>query len=545
MLGQPIVPAAADRGRRAHDRRAAGRDHRDRPGADAHADAPRARRRREVRRVLRRRAVDAPGRRPRDAVEHVPRVRRDRGVLPGRRARRSRTCAFTGRGDRVDLVERYAKEQGLFRPRRRPRAGVQRGRSSSTSRAVEPSLAGPKRPQDRVALPTCGLVRRAFREHGARSKAEIGGSWPRAARARRLPGGDDLERGEPTDAFGRLRRDRRDHVVHEHLEPVGDARRGAAREEGGRGGPRDEAVGEDLARARARASSPTTSIAPGSRRTSRSSGSRSSGTAARRASATPGPLPDEVAAAVDEGDLNVVAVLSGNRNFEGRIHPQVRASLPRVAAARASRTRSPGASTSTSRPTRSATGPDGTRLPPRPLAVARGGREAVARRGHRGAVHRRVRAHLGRRRALARAADARRARSTRGTRPRPTSREPPFFDDLGAPASRRHRGRARAGEGGRLDHDRPHLAGGLDQGGLAGGRYLIEHGVEPARLQLLRRAAREPRGDDARHVREHPAAQRARAGHRGAVDDAPADGRRDVGLRRGRAVPRRGRPARA
>jgi aconitate hydratase len=39
-----------------------------------------------------------------------------------------------------------------------------------------------------------------------------------------------------------------------------------------------------------------------------------------------GPLPDKVAAAVEEGDLNVVAVLSGNRNFEGRIHPQVRAS---------------------------------------------------------------------------------------------------------------------------------------------------------------------------------------------------------------------------
>jgi len=39
-----------------------------------------------------------------------------------------------------------------------------------------------------------------------------------------------------------------------------------------------------------------------------------------------GPLPEKVAAAVEEGDLNVVAVLSGNRNFEGRIHPQVRAS---------------------------------------------------------------------------------------------------------------------------------------------------------------------------------------------------------------------------
>jgi aconitate hydratase len=39
-----------------------------------------------------------------------------------------------------------------------------------------------------------------------------------------------------------------------------------------------------------------------------------------------GPLIEEVGAAVDENDLNVVAVLSGNRNFEGRVHPQVRAS---------------------------------------------------------------------------------------------------------------------------------------------------------------------------------------------------------------------------
>jgi aconitate hydratase len=38
-----------------------------------------------------------------------------------------------------------------------------------------------------------------------------------------------------------------------------------------------------------------------------------------------GPLPDAVAAAVDEGGIVVGAVLSGNRNFEGRVHPQVKA----------------------------------------------------------------------------------------------------------------------------------------------------------------------------------------------------------------------------
>ena len=37
-----------------------------------------------------------------------------------------------------------------------------------------------------------------------------------------------------------------------------------------------------------------------------------------------GPLPEPVAKAIQENDLIVSGVLSGNRNFEGRIHPQVR-----------------------------------------------------------------------------------------------------------------------------------------------------------------------------------------------------------------------------
>src|SRR5699024_2343325 len=40
-----------------------------------------------------------------------------------------------------------------------------------------------------------------------------------------------------------------------------------------------------------------------------------------------GPLPEPVAKIVDDEDLIVASVLSGNRNFEGRIHPQVRASF--------------------------------------------------------------------------------------------------------------------------------------------------------------------------------------------------------------------------
>src|SRR5213078_1067526 len=36
-----------------------------------------------------------------------------------------------------------------------------------------------------------------------------------------------------------------------------------------------------------------------------------------------GPLPDEISAVVNENDLTVVSLLSGNRNFEGRINPDV------------------------------------------------------------------------------------------------------------------------------------------------------------------------------------------------------------------------------
>ena len=52
--------------------------------------------------------------------------------------------------------------------------------------------------------------------------------------------------------------------------------------------------------------------------------STSSATAARRASATPARCRDEISAAVNEHDLAVVSVLSGNRNFEGRINPDVK-----------------------------------------------------------------------------------------------------------------------------------------------------------------------------------------------------------------------------
>ena len=225
-----------------------------------------------------------------------------------------------------------------------------------------------------------------------------------------------------------------------------------------------------------------------------------------------GPLDAPIAEAIEANDLVVAAVLSGNRNFEGRIHPLARASYlaspPLVVAfalagrvdidltteplgigdRRRSRSSSP---TSGRRPTRSARSsatsidpelfrrtyavvfegderwralpiPDGDRYDwdpaldlHRPAAVLRGPRR---------------RARAGRRTSSAPAC----WRSS-ATRSRPTTSRPAGSIAPWSPA----------------------------------GEWLQEHGVDAARVQLVRRPARPPRGDDARHVRQHPAAQRA------------------------------------
>ena len=157
MLGQPMfLPQPLVVGVRVT-RRAPGRDDGDRPGPDAHPDAPRARRGRTVRRVLRRRAAR------RSTVA-------DRATLSNMCPEYGATSAYfpvddetlrylrlTGRGDRVDLVERYTKEQGLFRRDGDPEPTFTEIVELDLA-AIEPSVAGPKRPQDRVvALATCGV----------------------------------------------------------------------------------------------------------------------------------------------------------------------------------------------------------------------------------------------------------------------------------------------------------------------------------------------------------------------------------------------------
>ena len=95
--------------------------------------------------------------------------------------RRSRYLRFTGRGDLVDLVERYTKEQGLFRADGDPEPVFTEVLELDLER-WSPSLAGPKRPQDRVALPDVwDSFVAAFRDTSSptRRRRRSARSWPR------------------------------------------------------------------------------------------------------------------------------------------------------------------------------------------------------------------------------------------------------------------------------------------------------------------------------------------------------------------------------
>ena len=131
---------------------AAGRHDGDRPGADDHRAAAQARRRRQVRGVLRAGPRASDDRRPRDARQHVSRVRRDDRDLPDRRDdARLPAAERAATASRVELVEAYAKAQGLFRDKGAPDP-IYSETIELDLATIEPSLAGPKRPQDRVPL---------------------------------------------------------------------------------------------------------------------------------------------------------------------------------------------------------------------------------------------------------------------------------------------------------------------------------------------------------------------------------------------------------
>ena len=210
--------------------------------------------------------------------------------------------AFTGRpAEQLALVEAYAKAQGIWHDAQAPEATYSEYVELDLS-SVEPSLAGPKRPQDRVSL---SGARGAFRAALGREPIEVEGT--QAA--------EYLRDGAVTVAAITSCTNTSNPSV---LVAAGLVAR-AAVERGMSAKPWVK-----------------TSLAPGSRvvmdyleraelvEPLDQLGFYLAGYGCTTCIGNTGPLLAGVSDAVNEHDLSVVSVLSGNRNFEGRIHPDIK-----------------------------------------------------------------------------------------------------------------------------------------------------------------------------------------------------------------------------
>jgi aconitate hydratase A / 2-methylisocitrate dehydratase len=223
---------------------------------------------------------------------------------------------FTGRdAAQVSLVETYAKAQGLFRTDATPDAAYSDTLGLNLA-DVEPSLAGPRRPQDRVPL------------HHA--KNSFAAALPELQKAIKKPsaGGGTATATQPVAVASQL----------EHGSVVIAAITSCTNTSNpsvmiGAGLVAKKAVERGLTR------KPwvKTSLAPGSKVVTEyldkaglqqyldALGFNLVGYGCTTCIGNSGPLPDDIAAEVHERGLVVCAVLSGNRNFEGRIQQDVRA----------------------------------------------------------------------------------------------------------------------------------------------------------------------------------------------------------------------------
>ena len=225
---------------------------------------------------------------------------------------------LTGRtAEQVELVERYTKEQGLFHTESASTPEFTKRLSLDMSTVV-PSLAGPKRPQDRVPMVS---VKEAFQDALKAPIANRGFALPESemtSHATVANNGHSAEIGHGAVVIAAIT-----SCTNTSNPNVMVAAGLVAR----------KAVEKGLSTK----SWVKTSLAPGSRVVTdylEKSGLASDldklgfetvGYGCTTCIGNSGPLPEPVAAAVIEGDLVAAAVLSGNRNFEGRVNPLVKA----------------------------------------------------------------------------------------------------------------------------------------------------------------------------------------------------------------------------
>ena len=223
----------------------------------------------------------------------------------------------TGRAADAELVERYAKEQDLFRTDASPDP-VFSDTLSLDLGTVEPSLAGPKRPQDRVPL---AQMKSAFRQALTAPVKERGFGLAEA----------ELSRSAPVEMRGERSELRHGAVVIAAITSCTNTSNPSVM------------LGAGLLARKAAArglrvpSYVKTSLAPGSKvvteylqhaglmKDLEALGFYLVGYGCTTCIGNSGPLPDPVHQAINDGKLVAAAVLSGNRNFEGRINPDVKA----------------------------------------------------------------------------------------------------------------------------------------------------------------------------------------------------------------------------
>ena len=229
-----------------------------------------------------------------------------------------RYLRLTGRPEElIERVERYTKEQGLFRTAETPDPEFTDTLELDLS-TVEPVIAGPKRPQDRILL-------RAAKP--AWKKALTG---PKGLHGFGVPE-DQVDRAVEIEIQGEKVTLRHGSVVIAAITSCTNTSNPSVMV--GAGLLAKKAVERGLRVA----PYVKTSLAPGSRVVTeylRQAGLLEPlaalnfyvvGYGCTTCIGNSGPLPPEVSRAVAEHDLVVAAVSSGNRNFEGRVHPLVRA----------------------------------------------------------------------------------------------------------------------------------------------------------------------------------------------------------------------------
>ena len=236
---------------------------------------------------------------------------------------------LSGRSDeQVALVEAYCKAQGLFRTDDTPDPVFTDTLELDLSTVV-PSLAGPKRPQDRVPL---SESKRMYREALAAQRAVQSGTAANGAAASTM-----VAEGGPADAAGVsvTYKDRTftltdGHVVIAAITSCTNTSNPSVMLAAGL--LAQKAVAKGLT------TKPwvKTSLAPGSKVATEyfhkaglmdsldALGFNVVGYGCTTCIGNSGPLPTAISEAIDAGKLNVAAVLSGNRNFEGRVNPQTR-----------------------------------------------------------------------------------------------------------------------------------------------------------------------------------------------------------------------------